>query len=213
MNDGAESAEEALNVYDAEGHVIGTRRRAEAKAAGLAVGAINILLVNARGEVLLQKRPRGKENGGRWDKSVGGHVGAGEEFDTTARRECGEELFDDPHSPRVVLASRETLAEECARQDPAQHAVFAPLARQLNLRDVRVSPDGSLRNVTYHVGIYAGRTDIPIGSFRPQPSEIDDLAYFTPGVLDLMLLRGQLSPNMAFLWLAHGHAVLRLAQP
>ena len=207
----AEPAEEPLNVYDAEGNVVGTRRRAEAKAAGLAVGAINVLLVNARGEVLLQKRPRGKENGGRWDKSVGGHVGAGEDFDTTARRECGEELFDDPASPRVVLVPRETLAAECARRDLGQHAVIAPLARQLNLRDVRVTPDGGLRNVVFHVGIYAGRTDITIGNFRPQPSELDDLAYFTPGVLDLMLLRGQLAPNMAFLWLAHGHAVLKLA--
>src|SRR5687767_5107458 len=67
-----EPAEELLNVYDAAGHVIGARRRAEAKSAGLAVGAVNLLLVNVRGEVLLQRRPRGKENGGRWDKSVGG---------------------------------------------------------------------------------------------------------------------------------------------
>jgi hypothetical protein len=212
MSGDIEPAEEALNVYDAAGQVVGTRKRAEAKAAGLAVGAINILLVNARGEVLLQRRPRGKENGGRWDKSVGGHVGAGEDFDQTARRECGEELFDDPRSPRVVLVPRDALAAELGRQDLLQRAVLAPLARHLNLRDVRVGPDGSLRTVTYHVAIYAGRTDIPIAAFRPQASEIDELAYFGTGVLDLMLLRGQLAPNMAFLWLAWGHAVLALAR-
>jgi ADP-ribose pyrophosphatase YjhB (NUDIX family) len=207
---GPDAHEELLNVYDDAGHVVGTRPRAEAKAAGLAVGAVNVLLVNVHGEVLLQRRPRGKENGGRWDKSVGGHVGAGEDFDETAVRECGEELFDDPRSPRVVLVSTEALRAECARRDLGQHAVMAPLARQLNLRDVRVGPDGGLRNVRYHLGIYAGRTDIPVALYRPQASEIDDLAYFTPGVLDLMLLRGQLAPNMAFLWLAHGHAVLGL---
>jgi ADP-ribose pyrophosphatase YjhB (NUDIX family) len=207
----SEPAGELLNVYDVDGNVVGTRGRDEAKAAGLVVGAINVLLVSARGEVLLQRRPRGKENGGRWDKSVGGHVGAGETFDDTARRECGEELFDDPRSTRVVLVTREALREECAGQDLGQRVVMAPLARQLNLRDIRIAPDGGLRNVTYHVGVYVGRTDIPISGFRPQPSEIDDLAYFSPGVVDLMLLRGQLAPNMAFAWLAHGQALLALA--
>jgi ADP-ribose pyrophosphatase YjhB (NUDIX family) len=207
---GRDAHEEQVNVYDAAGQVVGTRSRAEAKAGGLTLGVVHVLLVNERREVLLQRRSRGMDNGGRWDKAVGGHVDAGEDFDDTARRECGEELFDDPRSPRVVLVRREELPGECARRDLGRHLVIAPLARQLNLRDVRVGPDGGLRNVTYHVGIYAGRTDIPIALYRPQPSEIDDLAYFTPGVLDLMLLRGQLAPNMAFLWLAHGHAVLGL---
>jgi hypothetical protein len=89
--------------------------------------------------------------------------------------------------------------------------VFAPLARHLNLRDVRLAPDGALRNVTYHVGIYGGRTDVAPAAFRPQSSEIDDLGYFAPGVVDVMLLRGQLAPNMAFLWLAYGLSVLQLA--
>jgi len=207
-----EPPEEPLNVYDAEGRVVGVKKRDEAKAAGLVVGAINLLLVNARGEVLLQRRPRGKENGGRWDKSVGGHVGAGESFDDTARRECGEELFDDPRSARVHLVSFDALREERARPDLTQRVVLAPLALQLNLRDVRIAPDGRLRNVTYHVGVYAGRTDIPAAGFRPQASEIDELAYFSSGVVDLMLLRGQLAPNMAFVWLAHGQRVLALAR-
>ena len=78
-------AEELLNVYDAAGAVVDARPRRAAKASGLAVGAVNALVVNGRGEVLLQRRPADKENGARWDKSVGGHVSAGEEFDATAR--------------------------------------------------------------------------------------------------------------------------------
>ena len=100
-----ESHEELLNLYDDAGAVVGARPRREAKASGLAVGAVNILLANAASEVLLQRRPVDKENGGRWDKSVGGHVGAGESFDQTAVREAGEELFDDPASLRVRLAA------------------------------------------------------------------------------------------------------------
>jgi isopentenyldiphosphate isomerase len=101
----SERHEELLNVYDDEGRVVATQQRRAAKASGRAVGAINVLLVNGRGEVLLQRRPGDKENGARWDKSVGGHVGAGEEFDQTALREASEELFDEPASPAVVLAA------------------------------------------------------------------------------------------------------------
>ena len=52
----SEAHEELLNVYDDGGRIVGARRRAEAKAAGWPVGAINVLLVNAQGEVLLQRR-------------------------------------------------------------------------------------------------------------------------------------------------------------
>jgi ADP-ribose pyrophosphatase YjhB (NUDIX family) len=210
----SEPIEEILNIYDADGRVVGSRRRSEAKSAGQPVGAVNVLVVNGRGEVLLQRRPTGKENGGRWDKSVGGHVSAGEDFDDTARRECGEELFDDAASPRVRcvdLPALVALGDPAAAAEALGQGVYvAPITRHLNLRDVRLAPHGGIRNVIYHVGIYAGRTEMPIGAFTPQASEIDDLAYFTPGVVDLMLLRGQLAPNMAFLWLAHGLTVLGL---
>ena len=83
----SEAHEEPLNVYDSAGVVVGVMPRAEAKRSGLAVGAVNVLLANAGGEVLLQRRPADKENAGLWDKSVGGHVAGGEEFDRTAVRE------------------------------------------------------------------------------------------------------------------------------
>jgi isopentenyldiphosphate isomerase len=204
-------AEELLNVYDEAGRVVGQRRRAEAKSEGRPVGAVNVLVVNGRGEVLLQRRVVGKENGGRWDKSVGGHVTGGEDFDQTARRECGEELFGDPQGARVTLVDREALEAGRPRAELEQGIAIAPLARHLNLRDVRLMPDGGIRNVLYHVGIYAGRTEMPITAFQPQASEVADLTYFSPGVIDLLLLRSQLAPNMAFLWLAHGHTVLRMA--
>src|SRR5258708_32637597 len=81
-----EPAEELLNVYDGEGRVVGAQPRRAAKASGLAVGAVNVLILNDRGQLLMQRRPADKENGRRWDKSVGGHVHAGEQFDTTADR-------------------------------------------------------------------------------------------------------------------------------
>jgi ADP-ribose pyrophosphatase YjhB (NUDIX family) len=205
----ADAHEELLNVYDAEGAVVGALPRDEAKRSGLAVGAVNILLSSADGHVLLQRRASDKENGGLWDKSVGGHVLAGEGFDQTAVREAGEELFDDAASPRVVLAADETpFHDRVAAADPRVTVVFRHASLQRNLRDVRHGPDGVLVNVVYHVSIYLGRTDVPLESFHPPTSEIAGLGYFAPRALDEMLLRGELAPNMAFLWLTHAHALL-----
>ena len=207
----SDPAEELLNVYDAEGQIVGSRRRAEAKASGQPVGAINVLLVNSRGEVLLQLRPEDKENGGRWDKSVGGHVSAGESFDATAVREAGEELFDDPASPAVHrVTGPEALRE--ADLDLTRQVAFFPASTQLGLRDVRHAPGGGLRNVVYHVGVYLGRSDVPREGYRPQASEIADLAYFPAAEVDRLLLAGQLAPNMAFLWLTHAARLLALVR-
>ena len=206
-----ERHEELLNVYDDEGRVVGAERRRAAKASGRAVGAVNVLLVNAQAQVLLQRRPPDKENGGRWDKSVGGHVGAGEEFDATALREASEELFDEPASSRVKLAgSRVELLERAAALDLREDVVFYRAHLQRSLRDVRHAPGGGVRNVTYHVAIYLGRSDVAIERFRPQRAEIEALRYAPVAELDAMLLRGELAPNMAFLWLTHARPLLAL---
>jgi len=208
-----EPHDERVAVFDAEGRAVGALPRAEAKRSGRALGAVNVLLVNARGEVLLQRRPEDKENGGRWDKTVGGHVDAGETFDAAAVREAGEELFGDGSSPRVRLAHDETaflrlLSETDLRRD----VVFRRVALQLNLRDVRLLPGGAgIRNVVYHVASYLGRTDVPLEGFRPPADEIAGLRYAAPAEVDAMLARGELAPNMAFLWLTHAQALLALA--
>lgn len=190
--------------------MVGASPRRAAKASGSPVGAVNALVVNGRGHVLLQKRPRGKENGGCWDKSVGGHVSAGEDFDATMLREAGEELFDDAGSRRVRLAASDdefgTLVSTTA--DLSREVVLRRLSLQLNLRDVRRAPGGGVRNVLYHVAIYGGRTDVDARGFRRQRSEIDALRYFTVADVDRMLLAGELAPNMAFLWLAHAYALV-----
>ena len=210
----AEAVEEQLNVYDEAGEVVGVMPRGAAKASGLAVGAVNALVVNARSEVLLQRRPADKENGGLWDKSVGGHVSAGESFDRTLVRETGEELFDDPASSRVALASTPEEFAARIRSGAARDAVVLQRAGlQLNLRDVRHAPGrAGVRNVLYHLAIYTGRTELTLAGFRPQPSEVDELRWASAGELDRLLLAGSLAPNMAFLWLSHGHALLKLAQ-
>lgn len=202
---------EKVNVYDAEGRVAGALPRAEAKRSSLAVGAINVLLVDAGGRVLLQRRPEDRENGGLWDKSVGGHVDAGEGFDQAAVRETGEELFSDPRTPRVrLVAAAEDFAPALSAADLAREVVLRREAFQRNLRDVRRGPDGSIRNVVYHVASYLGRTDAPLEGFRPPGDEIAGLRWARPAEVDALLLAGELAPNMAFLWLTHARALLSL---
>jgi 8-oxo-dGTP pyrophosphatase MutT (NUDIX family) len=204
-----EPTEELLNVYDADGRVVGAQPRRAAKASGLAVGAVNVLVLNDRGHLLMQRRPADKENGGRWDKSVGGHVSAGEEFDTTAVREAGEELFDDPKSPHIRLARDRAEFDHLERsEDLTRRVLLLRVSFQLALRDVRHAPDGSRRHVLYHLAIYHGRTAVALEAFRPQKSEIDELRYVAPAEVDQMLLEARLPPNMAFLWLTQGHALL-----
>ena len=206
-----EPHQERVAVFDAEGRAVGAMPREEAKRAGLALGAVNLLLVNARGEVLLQRRPQDKENGGRWDKSVGGHVDAGESFDAAALREAGEELFSDGASPRVRLCADAAELEHLAAElDLERTVLFRPAALQLNLRDVRLVPDGGSRNVVYHVRSYLGRTDVPLEGFRPPEGEIAGLRYAAPREVDELLLAGSLAPNMAFLWLTHARGLLEL---
>ena len=208
-----EPRDERVAVFDAEGRPAGALPRAEAKRSGLALGAVNVLLVNARGEVLLQRRPEDKENGGRWDKTVGGHVDEGESFDEAAVREAGEELYGDGGSPRVRLARDEAeLASLLATASLSGQIVFRRVALQLNLRDVRLVPGGAgIRNVVYHVASYLGRTDVPLDGLRPPADEIAGLRYAAPAEVDALLARGELAPNMAFLWLTHAHALLALA--
>ena len=207
-----EPHDERVAVFDAEGRPAGALPRAEAKRTGRAIGAVNVLLVNARGKVLLQRRPADKENGDRWDKTVGGHVDAGEGFDAAAVREAGEELFGDAASPRVRLASDSAdLRGLVAAADLGREAVFVRAALQLNLRDVRLLPGGAgLRRAVYHVASYLGRTDVPLEGFRPPADEIAGLRYASAADVDAMLVRGELAPNMAFLWLTHARALLDL---
>lgn len=208
----SETHEELLNVYDAEGRVIGARRRREAKAGGLAVGAVNALILSLDGEVLLQKRPEDKENGGLWDKSVGGHVSAGEEWDDTLVREAGEELFEDGRSAQIRLAPSPQAYDQLRRElDLARHVLLRGVGLQRNLRDVRFAPGGGVRNVLYHVGLYTGLTGVALEAFRPQKSEIVALRFFAPWEVDRLLLKGELAPNMAFLWLTQAHALLAQA--
>ncbi len=86
--------DELYDVVDENGQVIGQATRAQVHAdPGLIHRAVHVLLFRSDGRLLMQKRVKTKDvEPGKWDTSVGGHVDAGEDYLTAAKREMKEEL-------------------------------------------------------------------------------------------------------------------------
>lgn len=84
---------ERITIVDEKDVVIGAETRAAARQQGLRHRIVRVFLVNARGQILLQRRSLAlNDNPGKWDQSVGGHVDEGEDYETAAMRETQEEL-------------------------------------------------------------------------------------------------------------------------
>jgi isopentenyldiphosphate isomerase len=86
--------QEYLEIVDYSGKVIGSVPRSEVHGnPSLIHRVVHVLVFNKKGEILLQKRSLNKDVApGRWDTSVGGHVGLGEDLTTSSMREMHEEL-------------------------------------------------------------------------------------------------------------------------
>ena len=86
--------EELLEVVNEKGEPIKTLPRTEIHGnPSLMHKVVHILVFRSDGELLLQKRSMDKDVApGKWDTSVGGHVGAGESLEDALRREMEEEL-------------------------------------------------------------------------------------------------------------------------
>jgi len=86
-------SEEIFDVVNELDEVIGQQPRSEVHRQGLQHRAVHVLLLNARGQVFLQKRSLTKDRQpGLWDSSASGHLACGEDYDACAVRELREEL-------------------------------------------------------------------------------------------------------------------------
>lgn len=88
------SEEEIYETVDTEGRIIGHAARSQLHGnPSLIHRVVHVMVFNAEGSVLLQKRSMNKDIApGRWDTSVGGHVNPGEDIRDAALREMREEL-------------------------------------------------------------------------------------------------------------------------
>ncbi len=88
-----DGAGEVFDVVDEANHVTGQATRAEVHARNLRHRALHIFVLNAAGELFLQKRSPWKDrHPDAWDSSAAGHLDAGETYADAARRELREEL-------------------------------------------------------------------------------------------------------------------------
>ncbi len=84
---------EYFDVVNEKDEVIGCAPRQTCHKLGLMHRAVHIILLNSKGEILLQKRSMSKDlYPGWWIDAAAGHVDAGEDYDESAKREAKEEL-------------------------------------------------------------------------------------------------------------------------
>jgi isopentenyldiphosphate isomerase/predicted RNase H-like HicB family nuclease len=87
-------AKELYDIYDESGKRVGRATRKHVHSdPQLIHRAVHILVFRSSGNLVMQKRVKTKDVApGKWDTSVGGHVDAGEDYETAALREMKEEL-------------------------------------------------------------------------------------------------------------------------
>ena len=85
--------EELFDVVDVNDCVLRQERRSIVHKKSLLHRAVHVFIYNRSGQLYLQRRSMSKDTApGKWVSSCSGHVDKGEDYDTSARRELGEEL-------------------------------------------------------------------------------------------------------------------------
>jgi CheY-like chemotaxis protein/8-oxo-dGTP pyrophosphatase MutT (NUDIX family) len=95
--------DEVVDVVDDEDRVVGQATRREVYARRLRHRVVAVMARRSTGEVFVHRRPPDKQIfPSRYDMFLGGAVGAGEDYETAARRELAEELGIDAAVERVL---------------------------------------------------------------------------------------------------------------
>ena len=84
---------EILDIVDKDDKVIGQASRAEAHKQGLIHRALSVIVLNSKGQILLQQRAEDRQIAPlAYDLSTSEHVLSGESFEDAAKRSLREEL-------------------------------------------------------------------------------------------------------------------------
>ena len=81
-----------IDIINEQDEVIGQATKKEAHEKGLLHRFIHVFVFTKDGEMVIQWRKKEKLGGRMFDPSAGGHVDAGEDYETAANRELKEEL-------------------------------------------------------------------------------------------------------------------------
>ncbi len=99
-----DNANEIFPIMNERGITVGRAARWQChNGSKLLHPVVHLYVFNSKGELYLQKRPSWKDiQPGKWDISVGGHVGFGESIDNALRRETKEELGIEDFTPVFI---------------------------------------------------------------------------------------------------------------
>ncbi|MDD5056199.1 MAG: NUDIX domain-containing protein [Candidatus Peribacteraceae bacterium] len=158
--------QELLDIFDLSNRLLGQQERGEfyreAKEEFRRTGKvtrkvkqIRVLMMNADGNIVLQKRSSSKaQNAGLFDKTIGGHVQHGHTIHVTLVKECAEELG----IPAVMLNDDE-FAQAIGCTDLKIIGLFKTVGENPNFQSIRITPDGEFIQpviTTFIIGYYDG---------------------------------------------------------
>lgn len=102
-----------ITIVDENDNPIGSCERKFVYKYGLFHRIVRVLLFNDKGEVCLQWRSKEEDTFPEtWDQSAGGHVDAGEDYLTAAKRELAEELGVDTELEEIYGFKTESVIGE-----------------------------------------------------------------------------------------------------
>jgi len=133
------------------------------------VKTIRLFLMNSSGRIYLQKRSKIKtENAGMYDKTVGGHVSAGDSFNMTTIKECAEELW----FPATILEPEE-FEKAIKTTDLWIIWIFKKIDYIANFESIRILNDNSKIIQPQMSSIYFWYYDWPIRFVDGESSGIE----------------------------------------
>ena len=169
--------EEIFDVVNEHDEVIDRKPRSEVHRLGLLHRAVHVLVFNARGETLLQKRSMSKDREpGKWDSSTSGHLDSGEDYDACAVRELREEIgleLSLRKSPSPGAPPRPALSPGGGEGGPATAGPGEGVQKLRRLFKIAACPETDQE----FVWVYRCQAE---GPFRLHPDEIERGGWFAP---------------------------------
>jgi isopentenyl-diphosphate delta-isomerase len=145
-----------LDIVNERDEVVGRTAKSEARAKGLITRVAFIVIVNRKGELLIQQRKGSKDAYPLyWSGAAAGHLMSGESYGDGARRELREELgIETPLVPLGKFFSeddREMVAVFLGIHDGPYEVAAAEIEKValFRLDDLRHASRGDMRFTTY----------------------------------------------------------------